>query len=461
MKYILIVEDDPDHAELASSVIKVTMPDCKPHVVHSRDDCMEAIKGTDFDVILLDYYLGDAEGIKILEEIKEINRDVPVIIVTGLGSERIAVKMIKMGAYDYLVKSEDYLEALPVTIKRALNAHEDVVLRREAEEKARESDEQYRNLVDNINIGIYRSAGDNYGTIIQANQALSRILGYTPNEITSKIRLFDLFDDAVVRKEFLGLLIVRSSIIGYECRLARKDGKKVWVSVTAKVQFDGANNIKWIDGTVEDITERKKAEIELAESVSRLRVIFKDIVSALAATSDLRDPFTAGHQKRVAQLAVAIAAEMGYKGEKLEEIEMSALVHDIGKINIPIEILSNPRRLTTLEYEMIKTHAQAGHDILKTIEPPWIIAQIIHQHHERLNGSGYPKSLLKEKILLSAQILSVADVVEAMSSHRPYRPARGLSKALEEISQNKGKLYGDDAVEACLRIFTRGFVFRD
>jgi HD-GYP domain-containing protein (c-di-GMP phosphodiesterase class II) len=177
-------------------------------------------------------------------------------------------------------------------------------------------------------------------------------------------------------------------------------------------------------------------------------------ISTLVLTIEGRDPYTAGHQRRVTQLACAIANEMHLPQEQIEGLRMAGLTHDIGKINIPAEILSKPGQLTDLEFGLIRMHPQTGHDILKAIEFPWPVAQMVLQHHERMDGSGYPQRLSGEEILLEARILGVADVVEAMASHRPYRSARGIDQALEEISQNKGVLYDAEIVDACLKLFT-------
>jgi putative nucleotidyltransferase with HDIG domain len=175
----------------------------------------------------------------------------------------------------------------------------------------------------------------------------------------------------------------------------------------------------------------------------------------MAATVETRDPYTAGHQRRVADLACAIASEMGLSQEQTEGIRMAAIVHDIGKISIPAEILCKPTKLTELEFQLIKVHPQSGHDILKEIPFPWPIARIVLEHHERMDGSGYPAGLGGEEISLDARILAVADVVEAIASHRPARPARELSAALAEITQHRETLYDPEVVDACNRLFHR------
>ena len=201
----------------------------------------------------------------------------------------------------------------------------------------------------------------------------------------------------------------------------------------------------------QELTERKRAEEELQHTLEKLRKTLGATIQAMAFTVETKDPYTAGHQRRVTDLARAIATEMGLSKEQIEGIRMAAVIHDIGKITVPTDILNKPGRLTGNEFGIIKCHPTVGYDVLKTIEFPWPIAQIIFQHHERMDGSGYPQGLSGEEIILEARILAVADVIEAMASFRPYRPARGLDKALEEISQNRGVLYDPAAVDACLK----------
>jgi putative two-component system response regulator len=179
----------------------------------------------------------------------------------------------------------------------------------------------------------------------------------------------------------------------------------------------------------------------------------EETINALASALEMRDPYTAGHHRRVAELTEAIAREINCSDDEIKASRLAALIHDVGKIQVPSEILSKPGRLTKNEFNMIKTHSRAGYDILKKVAFPWPIADIVYQHHERLDGSGYPCGIKEEAIILQARILAVADVVEAMSSHRPYRPALGKEKALEEVSAKIGVCYDADAVGACLRLF--------
>jgi putative nucleotidyltransferase with HDIG domain len=191
----------------------------------------------------------------------------------------------------------------------------------------------------------------------------------------------------------------------------------------------------------------------MVTTLSNLQKAMKGIVEAMGLTIETRDPYTAGHQRRVAELALAIAREMNLSDKQCEGMQMAGIIHDIGKIAVPAEILAKPTRLTEPEFTIIKTHPEVGYNILKNIEFPWPIAAIVHQHHERLNGRGYPQGLSGDDILVESRIIAVADVVEAMASHRPYRPALGIDAALQEIEKTAGVMYDVDAVHACLTLF--------
>jgi putative nucleotidyltransferase with HDIG domain len=199
--------------------------------------------------------------------------------------------------------------------------------------------------------------------------------------------------------------------------------------------------------------------LSLQASMRKLESAMSGIVRAIAHTVETRDPYTAGHQRRVAGLAAAIAETVGLPSERVDAVRMAATIHDLGKIAVPAEILSKPSRLTANEFNLIKEHPQVGFDILKDIDFPYPIATIVFEHHEKMDGSGYPRGVTGQEILPESRILTVADVVEAMASHRPYRPGLGIDKALEEIERNRGKFYDPDMAAACLRLFReKGYV---
>lgn len=219
-------------------------------------------------------------------------------------------------------------------------------------------------------------------------------------------------------------------------------------------QLEGlANNLAYGVTAIRARRERIRAERALRESCAKLHSTLDGVVKAMAAVTELRDRYTAGHQQRVGELAEAIAKKMGLPHDEVEGVTIAAGVHDLGKVYVPSEILSKPGNLSTVEFDLVKVHAQAGYNILKTIEFPWPIAETILQHHERMDGSGYPQGLVGDKILMSARIVAVADVVEAMSCFRPYRPARGIEEALKEIASNRSTLYDPDVADACSEVF--------
>ncbi len=333
-----------------------------------------------------------------------------------------------------------------------------LAVEREMETEAlAESEEKYRVLTESSLTGIFIQQDGKY---VFANERFARLHGYSVEEILGRD-----FRDLVYpgdRKKVEEMVARRLEDKGvpqeYEVRRLTKDGRVVWCRMLAsKITYKGRPAIM---GNLVDISESKKLEGELRESLGKLRRVLEGTIKAFASAVEKRDPYTAGHQKRVAQLAREVAKEMGLHGNKVEGVYMAGLVHDIGKISIPAEILNKPGKLEPEEFEIIKKHPQAGYEILKDIEFPWPLAEIVLQHHERWDGSGYPLGLRDGEILLEARILAVADVVEAMASHRPYRPALGVEVALKEIERGRGILYDPDVVDACIRVLTQlGFQF--
>jgi putative two-component system response regulator len=229
---------------------------------------------------------------------------------------------------------------------------------------------------------------------------------------------------------------------------------KGWSQLTQKQNEELTILNQNLESIVDERTRQLvRSKENLNQTLTKLQKTLNGVIQSIALIVEIRDPYTAGHQQRVSNLASAIAGEMGFSEDRIDGIRMGALIHDIGKIAVPAEVLSRPGRLNDIEFNMIKEHPKVGYDIIKHIEFPWPIARIVLQHHERIDGSGYPGGLLKEEILIEARIIAVADVVEAMVSHRPYRPALGIPAALDEISNKKGILYDATVVYACLEIF--------
>ena len=236
-----------------------------------------------------------------------------------------------------------------------------------------------------------------------------------------------------------------------EMSITRKDGTHLPVEAT--ISSTTTRGREYFVGILRDVSSHKAIKAALENSLNQLTTVLNGIVDALSGAAEYRDPYTAGHQQRVAQLACSIAHEMGLPEERVEGIRTAGLLHDIGKISIPSEILTKPGRLNEVEFMMMKMHSQVGHDILKNISFSWPIAQIVQQHHEKYDGSGYPLGLRGEDILLEARILCVADVLEAMASHRPYRPSLGLEVAMAEITEKSSVHYDSEVVKVCLDMF--------
>jgi PAS domain S-box-containing protein/putative nucleotidyltransferase with HDIG domain len=233
----------------------------------------------------------------------------------------------------------------------------------------------------------------------------------------------------------------------YETIMLKKDGSSINIELNAGISHYKGRKANQV--FVRDITERKQAQA--------WRKVLEGSIEAIAMTLEMRDPYTAGHQQRVARLACAIAEEMGLPQQQIDGLRIAGLIHDLGKVTVPAEILSKPSKLTETEFSIIKDHPQVAYDILEKIDFPWPVADIVLQHHEYLNGTGYPQGLREKDILLEARILTVSDVVEAMASHRPYRPALGIDRALDEIKFGKGSRFDANVVDACLTIFTKSF----
>ena len=332
--------------------------------------------------------------------------------------------------------------------------------RRRVEKAVFDSEERYRLIAERAADAIWTVDMNMRPTYI--SPSIARLLGYTVQEAIAK-PIQEIFTPVSFKlvtellKEELGIEnreqkdLARSRTL--ELELIRKDGSLVPVEVKYTFLRDAQARPVEVLAIARDISERKKAQEEAKQNTERLISAMEHAIQAMTIVVEMRDPHTAGHQQRTTQLACAIAKEMGLSKERIGGLRLAGLIHDIGKVRVPAEILMNPDGLSEPEFMMIKAHPRLGYEILRTIDFPWPVAQIVLQHHERMDGSGYPSGLSGEDIIMEARILAVADVVEAMASHRPYRAAPGMNKALEEISQNKGVLYDSKAVDTCLMLF--------
>jgi PAS domain S-box-containing protein len=300
------------------------------------------------------------------------------------------------------------------------------------------------------------------GNFTFVNDSMIRLLQYSREELIGMNSRTYIPQDELeeVYKAFGRVYLTGKIIKWYPVTNIRKDGTPLFLEDSISCLRDKEGRIIGFRGISRDITEHKKDEKKLNQTLENLRKALGGIIQVISSTVETKDPYTAGHQRRVADLARTIATEMRLSDDQREGLRMAGTIHDLGKISVPAEILSKPTKLTEIENKLIQAHSQVGYDILKGIEFPWPIADMVLQHHERMNGTGYPRGLKGEAISLEARILMVADVVEAMASYRPYRPALGVDAALEEIEKNKRTLYDPVVVEMCLRLFReKGFRF--
>lgn len=441
---ILLIEDLEDDALLLLHEVRRGGFDPVCERVDNPQGMLAALDGNAWDIIISDHRMPHFSAPAALNILKKSGIDLPFIIVSGTMGEDLAVEALKAGANDYIIKGSfsRLIPAINRSIKEASVRRE----RKRAEEALRESEEKFRTLFQNANDVILVYKLDDMGVpgkFVDVNDLASTKLGYskeeyynlTPAKIQTNGNTFSFEDSS------------------FEAEFKAKDETVIPFDVSSHVFELNGDRVAF--AICRDITDRKKSEKALKSSVEKLKKTMEGIVLVTAKTVEMRDPYTAGHQRSVAKLAQAIAKKMGLDEDETTGIRFACEIHDLGKIYVPAEILCKPGKLSCIELDMIKTHPQMGHQILKMIDFPWPIATIVGQHHERFDGSGYPEGLKGAEISLGARILGVADVVEAIASHRPYRPALGREAALKEIFRHRGTLYDAQVVDACLELFSK------
>jgi len=323
--------------------------------------------------------------------------------------------------------------------------------RKAIEKKLRAAEEQFRGLVEQTIAGIYIIQDGNlaylnpHGAQIIDQGTLTELIGTDPMSWIVEA------DRSKVLENLRLLTSGEASSLPFDFGVVRRDGTLIRIGANgSRATHEGRPAVI---GMLRDVSEIRHAEEEIQRYIVQLRAAFMSIIEVATVVSELRDPYTAGHEKRVAEIAVAIGAELGFDERRQEGLRVAGYLHDIGKMALPSEILSKPGKLNANEYRLIQGHARLSYDVLKDVKWPWPAAQVALQHHERMDGSGYPQGLRGEAIVLEARIMAVADVIEAMSSHRPYRAALGIEAALAEIERGRGTLYDAEVTDACLRLF--------
>ncbi|WP_448874972.1 cache domain-containing protein [Desulfobulbus propionicus] len=333
--------------------------------------------------------------------------------------------------------------------------HQSIKADREREhllKSLKKSTERFRNLVETTSDWVWET--DKIGRITYSSPQVTELLGYPVEEITGNflLHLASPNQKTILGPLFKGILAAKNPFKGFEMTCFGKNGQIVVFENNGVPVFDDQGELTGYRGVARDMTERKIATETLKKSRDELRASLEETVKSLASTVEKRDPYIASHQQRVDLLACAIARELGLPEERIEGVHIAALLHDIGMIALPSEYLTKPSKLSNEEKAIMKCHPEFGYQILRNIQFPWPVAEIVYQHHELLDGSGYPRGLHDQEIHLEAKIIAVADVVESMISHRPYRPSLGITKALEEIQAGRNIRYHAASVDACTRL---------
>jgi PAS domain S-box-containing protein len=472
---IMVVEDE--------AVISMEIQDRLTKMGHSI--CGTAASGEEAvsvatakrpDLILMDVQLrGEVDGVQTAKQIRDLV-EIPIIYLTAFADDRTVERAKLTQPFGYLIK--------PFSEKELYAAIEMALYKNSMEARVRDSERRYATTIRCIADCVIVTDTDMKITLM--NPAAQSVTGWKQEEAVGK-----KLDEVCKLVEEKALIAVESPMVKAiqervvmnltaPVLLITKNGDKVPVEDSAAPMINEKGELTGAVMVFRDITWRKEAEeaIKMAfnslearvqEQTAELRTSFdmlgramEGTIQALATMVEARDRYTAGHQVRVADLACMIARQMGVTESRIPIIRIAALIHDVGKVCVPTEILNKPAPLSPIEFEIVKQHPKAAYDVLSKIEFPWAIADIVLQHHERVDGSGYPSGLRGDQIHLEAQIIGVADVVEAMSSHRPYRAAVGTEQGLEEISKGKGTRFDPAIVDACVHAFHQGeFKFKD
>ena len=446
-KEILIVEDE----RIIAEDIKRTLQDFGYRVektLQTGEDAIKYAEENDPALVLMDIHLdGKLTGIEAAQIIND-KFDIPFVYLTAYADEKTLKKAKITQPFGYVLKPFEDRE-LHATIEMAFYKYK-------MEKNLKENKIFLRQVIDTNPNYIY--VKDKDGKYIMVNQTFVELMDCNYDDIINKtdeeLAPSFLLNEEEVQK-FINYNKNENSLekkyLTEKCFLL-KDNKEKWLQIS-KVPLKIEDRSDNVLGVIVDVTDKKRAEIKLKASNKKLKKLLNATVDGLVSAVEMRDPYTAGHQKRVAKLSVAIAKELGLSKDRIDGIRMASRLHDLGKMYIPSEILTKPGPLTESEYNLIKMHPETGYDVLKDIDFPWPIAKMVLQHHERIDGSGYPDHLSGEDIIIEAQIIGLADTIEAITSHRPYRETLGVYTALKEVSEDKGVLFRPHLVDVATKLF--------
>jgi PAS domain S-box-containing protein/putative nucleotidyltransferase with HDIG domain len=419
-------------------------------VISSAQESVEKAEETSPHLVLMDIMLnGELTGVDAADMIHS-QYNIPIVYLTAYADENTLQRAKETEPFGYLLKPFEERE-LQTTIEIALYKFKMEMMLKNRE---RWLTTMLRSIGDAV------IATNLEGNITFMNPSAESLSGWEQSDALDKSldKVIKITDSVTKKSHPLDInKLLKDGTLEFPTNavINSKKGSKTPIIHSAAPIKEERGFVTGAVIALTDVTLQKKAEEELKESWETLKSAMEGTVQAMAFTIETRDPYTAGHQRRVTKLAGLIAKEMGLSKDQIEGVEMAGNLHDIGKIYVPSEILNKPGKISDLEFNIIKTHPQVGYDILKSIKFPWPIAEIVFQHHERLDGSGYPSGLKGDQIHLEAKILAVADVIEAMATHRPYRPALTIEEALDEIKKHRGSRYEPKVVDAALSFFEK------
>jgi len=450
---ILIVDDEPINLMVMNEILthQYTV-----RAANSGAKCLELVNSSPRpDLILLDIQMPEMDGYSVINKLKKnpATCDISVIFVTVSETIEDEEKGLQLGAVDFMVKP-----IRPAILLARIKTHllvkqaEDLLREKNTalEVKVTDKEQRLKHIIEAVPASIYESSLPEL-TLSFLDSKIIQLIGISQQTFNkSELNWYDNIyseDKAKIAKHILTVAQQQGATFQLEYRVLHADNKAVsWFEDNGTIEYDATGKAIRIVGALIHINARKEAEQKLLEA-------FESTIKVVSLALEKRDPYTAGHQNNCARIAKALAEQLNFDKEIVKGIYQAAAIHDIGKIYLPSEILNKPSRLSHAEFGLIKTHAQVGYDIIKDVKFPWPIAKTILQHHERLDGSGYPNGLKGDDICIEARVLAVADVVDAMSSDRPYRKGFGLDVALSEIEAKAGVFYDADIVNACLILF--------
>lgn len=491
---IIIIGESVTNSTSFAKIISKVLPGSIIDIALNTAQCIKFAKDYDPDVILVDTSMSKVDSIKISQIVKKEKslQTTPVLFTTDLeDGQELRREALEAGAEAFLVKpiddtilmtqlkamakikernilistQKEQLEALVEHRTRELK--QEISERKKLEIELKISEDTFRSYIQKAPIGIF--VVNALGRYIDANEMACQMMGRTKKEVL-RLSVSDYLAPDQVEKGLADFReLIDKGILSGEYLVSKKDSQDYWIDLIGTKVNDNCFLAFCIDISERKLTAEKLVTLsqnlhvlseELAEKNELLLHRLQQTIDTISKIGEMKDAYTAGHQRKVALLSRAIAQELKLPDDVIYNISIGALIHDVGKIQIPSDILSKPGKISNLEYQILQNHVEYGYDIVKEIDFPQQVIEMIHQHHERLDGSGYPQKLTAEQIIIESRVLAVADVVEAMMSHRPYRPALGIDAAIDEITRHRGVKYDSKVVDACIKLFReRGFMF--